>query len=415
MWQCQKCGERIEDTFETCWSCGIGKDGSPSENPSAFEAGKKAAITTEQQQSTSELEEPEEYFCTSCGAKVQYEDSVCPNCGADISEIESAMQLSAPVSKLAASTKPSPVPLVIAGILVLCSLLALREGIDAFLFWFGLAAPFALYTYFRRREWSRRNALDYRASQAIAQRLSDINSGRFEPLSDLSAGMRIIQGATVGEISQHFDQRVSASISGWLQHELSFHGWGVGVSVGRVGVGVGQLGLSGASSVNLDVSGVMRDNLGGDGFIAVLEQEQPSGMIDTIRIIAPSEPTCREYIAQLLPAIGATFGAGSHVDATFRRYAPQLAASFPCDVPHVSDQLRALLRQPPERRSAVSVVGDDLGGWAILGGAIRFGAEGPWQQLFSLSFTRAILSAAEDLRKNYSHHLLQPRKERNTT
>jgi hypothetical protein len=124
-------------------------------------------------------------------------------------------------------------------------------------------------------------------------------------------------------------------------------------------------------------------------------------MIDTIRIIAPSEPACREYIAHLPPAMGTTFGAGSHVDAAFRRYAPQLSASFPCDVPHVSDQLRAVLRQPPERRPTVAVVGEDLGGWAILGGAIRFGAAGPWQQLFPLSLNRAILSAAENL-KNYT-------------
>ena len=32
MWQCPKCGEPSEDTFEVCWSCGTGKDGS--EDPS---------------------------------------------------------------------------------------------------------------------------------------------------------------------------------------------------------------------------------------------------------------------------------------------------------------------------------------------------------------------------------------------
>jgi hypothetical protein len=271
--------------------------------------------------------------------------------------------------------------------LVICTLIAYGGGV--------VGLVMAIHSRWR---WSKYNDLDYSASQAIAQRLSGIG-GRIEPLSDRSSGMRIIQGATVGEISQHFDQRVSASISGWLQHELGFHGWGVGVSVGRVGLGVGQVGLSGASSVDLDVSGVMRDNLHGDGFIAVLEQEQPNGMIDTIRIIAPSEPACREYIAHLLPAMGATFGTGSHVEATFQRYAPQLAASFPCDVSHVSDQLRAMLRQPSERRPTVAVVGEDLGGSAILGGAIRFGAGGPWQPLFPLSLTRAILSDVEGFKK----------------
>jgi hypothetical protein len=29
-------------------------------------------------------------------------------------------------------------------------------------------------------------------------------------------------------------------------------------------------------------------------------------MIDTIRIIAPSEPACREYVVHLLTALGAT-------------------------------------------------------------------------------------------------------------
>jgi hypothetical protein len=68
-----------------------------------------------------------------------------------------------------------------------------------------------------RRGWSKHNDLDYSVSEAIAQRLSNID-GRNEPLSDRSSGMRIIQGTTVGEISQHFDQRLSASVSGWLHH-----------------------------------------------------------------------------------------------------------------------------------------------------------------------------------------------------
>jgi hypothetical protein len=27
MWQCQKCHEQVEDSFEVCWSCGTSKDG----------------------------------------------------------------------------------------------------------------------------------------------------------------------------------------------------------------------------------------------------------------------------------------------------------------------------------------------------------------------------------------------------
>ncbi|MBA2591727.1 MAG: hypothetical protein H0U97_05445 [Gammaproteobacteria bacterium] len=315
--------------------------------------------------------------------------------------------MSAPKSKLAASTKPSLVSTIgwgifwfLLGVPIIASVAGIVGGSDAgavLLIWGYGGVVVWLWTEYRdHRKWSRRNDLDYRASQVIDRRLSDV-AGRNEPLSDLSSGMRIIQGANVGEISQHFDQRLSASVSGWLHHELGLHGWGVGGSVGRVGLGVGKVGISGSSSVDLDVSGVIRNDLGGDGFVAVLEQDRPNGMIDTLRIIVPSEPACREYIANLLSAIGATFGTGSHVDETFRRYSSQLAASFPCDVSRVSDQIRALLRQLPERRPTVSVVGEDVGGSAILGGAIRIGADGPWHQLFPISRNRAILSAAEGL------------------
>jgi hypothetical protein len=58
-----------------------------------------------------------------------------------------------------------------------------------------------------------------------------------------------------------------------------------------------------------------------------------------------------------------------------------------------------MLRQSPERRPTITVVGEDLGGSAILGGAIRLGADGPWQQLFPLSLNRTIPSDAEGFKK----------------
>lgn len=83
MWKCQQCDERIEDPFETCWSCGTGKDGSPPEP--AFEKMKESASRMRQPSTP----EPEEYVCADCGAKVRYEDNICPSCSADVSEIES--------------------------------------------------------------------------------------------------------------------------------------------------------------------------------------------------------------------------------------------------------------------------------------------------------------------------------------
>jgi hypothetical protein len=33
MWKCPKCKEECEDNFDSCWSCGTGRDGSPSAEP----------------------------------------------------------------------------------------------------------------------------------------------------------------------------------------------------------------------------------------------------------------------------------------------------------------------------------------------------------------------------------------------
>ena len=33
MWKCKKCKETCEDTFDSCWNCGTGRDGVPSAEP----------------------------------------------------------------------------------------------------------------------------------------------------------------------------------------------------------------------------------------------------------------------------------------------------------------------------------------------------------------------------------------------
>ena len=38
VWKCPKCGEEIEETFDTCWRCGTSRGGTPVEVPSAVEA-----------------------------------------------------------------------------------------------------------------------------------------------------------------------------------------------------------------------------------------------------------------------------------------------------------------------------------------------------------------------------------------
>lgn len=38
MWKCKKCGEKNEDSFDSCWSCGVGQDGVATENIEEFQS-----------------------------------------------------------------------------------------------------------------------------------------------------------------------------------------------------------------------------------------------------------------------------------------------------------------------------------------------------------------------------------------
>ncbi len=45
MWNCQKCREECEDTFDSCWNCGTGRDGSlPTEAFTAQEQADSTAV-----------------------------------------------------------------------------------------------------------------------------------------------------------------------------------------------------------------------------------------------------------------------------------------------------------------------------------------------------------------------------------
>ncbi len=276
--------------------------------------------------------------------------------------------------------KPGQVVIVVLGWIVIMGVLATKLG--------------------ARQEWLEQNRLDYEASQAIRRSLERILS-ESAPVTDRSSDLHICGDARVGEVSRHFDQRMNASINGWLQHALNVHGWGVNIAGNSGGLSINKLGLSGASAVELAATAVNRTDLTGDGFLAVLEREHLDGRLETTRVIAPSLPACREYVVQLMRGLAASFGSGSHVYTAMDSYLLRLASSIKCETSRVSDQLLAMLRQSPDRRSTVSVVGDDLEGWAILGAAIRLGADGPWQQLFPIALIRAILAAVAQMKSAF--------------
>jgi len=312
--------------------------------------------------------------------------------------------MGAPKSQLAAITEPSRG--AVAGVvLAVCVLLVVGAAIEGdnqdssiTFIALGILIVVSGIWFLRGRRahsrWARRNSLDYVAGQQMGSALSAV-AVRSEPTTDTTGGLSVIRDARVGEVSQHFDQRLEGSVHGWLVHELSMHGWGAGVAVGRVALGGGQRGLSGTSQVDLNASGVVRDDLAGDALVCVLEWNGASAVVDTVRMVVPSEPACREFVANLTSMIGRSYGEGSHVKNACERLAPTLAGSFRCDVPHASDQLRAILRQPEDQRPPVSIVGQDLGGSVMLGAAIRIGTDGPWQQLFPIERLRAIMTATQ--------------------
>jgi hypothetical protein len=62
MWTCAQCGESHEESFDTCWKCGTGRDGTPQPDPATFHA--DALVLQEQVVERTIL-------CAKCGAVMQ--------------------------------------------------------------------------------------------------------------------------------------------------------------------------------------------------------------------------------------------------------------------------------------------------------------------------------------------------------
>jgi hypothetical protein len=241
-----------------------------------------------------------------------------------------------------------------------------------------------------QRTWRAKNEREYEQAAMLSGEIQEIMS-QPHPMTLPSTGYRTATGLHLGEVERHFDSSITASITGWLEHDLAFRGWGVGVAGQHVGVGTGRLGLVGQSSVQLDLRGVARDDLLADGFVAVLERRDV-GSIDTLRVVVPSQPMIREIIGALLDSLGATFGHGSYTASVLTAAGETARAGLTTDVSHVSDVLTAILRLPETVRPTVSVIGARLTEFAILGGAIRVGNEDRTYQLFPFELAAALTS-----------------------
>jgi RNA polymerase subunit RPABC4/transcription elongation factor Spt4 len=88
IWKCQKCGEKHEDAFDSCWKCGTERDGGGLGQAQFKEGGSVAA------------EEGYDYECTKCGSAIKADDKACPNCGDVFDEIIEEEQPEAVKSKV---------------------------------------------------------------------------------------------------------------------------------------------------------------------------------------------------------------------------------------------------------------------------------------------------------------------------
>jgi hypothetical protein len=249
---------------------------------------------------------------------------------------------------------------------------------------------FIIYYFTKVSKINKENEADYNSAVDLNSELAEISNRRPKIMGNTD-NIRVFRKFSVGEVTRHYDSQTDSQVTGWLDHSLNVVGWGVGFSVGSTGIGIGKTGIVGQSGVHLDLSGKTRDNLIGDGFVAVLEENPGSAQADIVRLVVPSDPAAREYIASLLTTLGKGFGEGSYRDMVLRDKIAELQNASRNDISYVSDRLNSILRKEPGRRPTVTVVGSELTEHAILGGAIQFENDTNWYQLFPVGVISKII------------------------
>jgi hypothetical protein len=178
-----------------------------------------------------------------------------------------------------------------------------------------------------------------------------------------------------GEIVRQFDASTVGSITGLIYHRLSFTGWGLGGSTQRIGIGIGQLGLTGQSDVQLSLQATTRTDLLGEGFIAVLEN--PSQPTQVIRVVVPAKAAVDELVRAFVESRTSIFPEGSHQAMAVAGLADRMPPLGP-NGSWVADRFSAALRIDRNSRPTVSVVGFQIDEHTLLGGGFLFGDEGKW-------------------------------------
>jgi hypothetical protein len=178
-----------------------------------------------------------------------------------------------------------------------------------------------------------------------------------------------------GEIVRQFDAITTGAITGLIDHRLSFSGWGLAGATQRVGLGIGQLGLSGQSDVHLSLRAITRNDLLGEGFLAVLEN--PFEPTQVIRVVVPAKAAVDEFVKAFVESRTNIFPEGSHQATAMAGLADRLP-SLGLDGSWVADRFSAAIRVDRNNRPTVRVVGLPIDDHTLLGGSFLFGDEDKW-------------------------------------
>jgi DNA-binding SARP family transcriptional activator len=203
-------------------------------------------------------------------------------------------------------------------------------------------------------------------------------------------GTRKVDRLKVVELNRHFDSQVEASINGTLHEFTRGKGWNIGIGFGPFGLSRSMSQGFGDGVLNLGLRGTMQEDWAHENFVAVFETHT-GGQTDVFRLVVPSDPAVHEYVQNLLWSWQRDLGVDSAAELLVRRALYDLPGRVVSDASYVADRLTSILHMEPSARPEVSVVGTAMGEHALLGGAIQFGRDGRWYQLFPVSLVSALV------------------------
>lgn len=234
------------------------------------------------------------------------------------------------------------------------------------------------------------NSGDFKVSEFISfniqANLRNIHSANIMSASEVIR----ISGMRIGEVGRHFDQQTNALYASWLERRLGIQSLKFGLQNSNANLGFSSVNLVEQAEQKQYMHSTTRDNLLGDGFVAVFEYITPNGFTDIVRVVVPSEPASRDFLQIYMADLGRTFGVGSHCEEAILSSLSVLQKSFTTDISYVSDRLNAILRMPPLSRPSIDIIGAKITDHAILGSVIYFSDTRQWHYLFPVNIVLKI-------------------------